>query len=65
MKKTCYGCRALDGDGIGGYSCNLKYKVLNAYNRKTGYISPQPEEDCPKPLTYEQLQEIMDKKEQG
>lgn len=50
MKRTgtCYGCKALDSDW-----CNLGFRNRRVYNPKRRLYEIKPEEDCPKPMTYE------------
>jgi len=52
MKKTCYGCKALELN-----ICALGYQQKRTYNvkRTDGIENIQPVEDCPKPLSTKKL----------
>lgn len=52
MKKSCKGCRALDG-----WSCGLMYKTKR--NNTGFYGDIYPLEDCPKPKTYKAYFQLM------
>jgi len=57
MRRTCNGCRAADicNNVI---MCDLGYIVKTIYS-KSGSASGKPLENCPKPLTYEKLYELL------
>ncbi|WP_393965203.1 hypothetical protein [Exiguobacterium sp. S22-S28] len=53
MKKTCGGCRALDGHSYDNqYKCELGFEIRNELKRD-GF--PKPLEECPKPKTIKEL----------
>jgi len=57
MKRTCNGCRALNGFSL-NYRCALGYKILEIKKDipLAGMIyEPTPAEECPKPKTYHDL----------
>lgn len=67
MKKTCYGCKAVEVKGRmdpetwkgGEYVCGLGYQVKPTppnLPQHAGYIKPLQE--CPKPTTYATLFEL-------
>jgi len=62
MKRTCFGCRALDWNGRSS-RCDLGYKQSKKYHREQLRSEPIPAEQCPKPLTYGKLLEL--EKEKG
>lgn len=52
MKKSCTGCRALNGE-----TCGLYYKTKR---RGFAYGDLMPIEECPKPKTYDALWKLKD-----
>ena len=58
MKRTCFGCRALDWNGE-QMRCDLGYKQSRKYIRESLRSEPIPAEQCPKPRTYEELLELL------
>ena len=61
MKKTCFGCRALDFD-FRSKRCELGYKQTGKYHRKQLWTEPIPAEQCPKPTTYEAFSKLLEGK---
>ena len=59
MKRTCFGCRALDWNGT-QKRCDLGYKQSSKYHRATLWSEPIPAEQCPKPRTYGKLMELQE-----
>lgn len=58
LKKTCEGCRALEGSNPWKKYCQLGYET-----RPTGYEMAKPLVWCPKPKTLKAWREESDKKE--
>lgn len=55
MKKTCVGCRALDGHTYeNSYRCEIGYRTKD--NEKGAFLAPKPLEECPKPRTIKELE---------
>lgn len=57
MKKTCFGCRALDWNGQ-HKRCDLGYRQTWKHPIKFLQREPVPNEQCPKPRTYDKLTEL-------
>ena len=57
MKTNCNGCRALEYTSY-NYSCRLGYKIIT---RPVFKDIPEgiPQEECPKPLTYDRFIAII------
>jgi len=56
MKKTCFGCKALDQSHNYSYYCSLNFGIQATYKPKTGLIDTvKPLEICPKPQTTKEL----------
>lgn len=62
MKKSCYGCKALQtvhgGFSSWWYSCRLGYKIREDEIRHPDYkeTRPVPTEKCPKPRTWKEFE---------
>lgn len=59
MKRTCYGCRALDSSAVlSGFSCALEYDHDSTWS---GWVrtNPYPKEECPKPKTWKRFMECI------
>ena len=64
MKKTCNGCRAVNGDFcMLGFKTHFVSKFLKPFNVWISVMTPL--EQCPKPRTYNEyfLQDKLDVKE--
>jgi hypothetical protein len=64
MKRTCNGCRALDGNSPRGLFCSLGYtiraiRILGGVG--WGQYRYQPQEECEKPKTVKRLEELKRK----
>ncbi len=63
MKRSCFGCKALDKNGDNTYYCSLHYQNANIYNIKTGTVREvKPLEECPKPTSTKKLFDLLIKK---
>jgi len=61
MKRTCFGCRALDFNGE-QKRCDLGYKQIWKPLYNTLRREPIPAEECPKPRTYDKYFELLNAK---
>ena len=52
LRKNCFGCRAISNE-----SCSLGFKTVLRVNEIIPGLVAYPEEPCPKPMTYKQLEE--------
>lgn len=64
MKKTCFGCRALDYNGESA-RCDLGYKQTKKYRGTYLYTEPVPTEECPKPRTYDRYFGLLENLERA
>lgn len=56
MKRTCFGCKALETIGDFRYYCALQYQFETTYNPKQGTVKDiKPLEECPKPTSTKKL----------
>ncbi len=65
MKRTCFGCKALDGAGSGLF-CQLGHKIrLMPLSSRGIHYEAHPEEECEKPMTNKAWLICRRKKEQA
>ncbi|MCK5016435.1 MAG: hypothetical protein KAS32_05110 [Candidatus Peribacteraceae bacterium] len=64
MKRTCFGCRALDWNGQ-QKRCELGYRQATKYHRASLRSEPIPNEECPKPRTYDRFFGLLENLERA
>ena len=60
MKRTCFGCKALESIGDYRHYCGLHYQFETIFNPKQGNIKDiKPLEECPKPKSTKQFFNLL------